>query len=469
MEIIVKNSFDKKYLLLTKHISEEGTVVEPRGKTTKEIRPVTIVFENPIKRIISLPGRNINPFFLVAEILWILSGKEDVETLSLFNENISQFSDDGFFFHGAYGSRLRHFGKSFEIKTSILNSVFENDVENDKKILLHLHKEKEEINIDQLKQIFLLLKKENNTRRAVASIWNPIQDLNKDSKDLPCNDLLMFKIRDNKLDLTVINRSNDLHWGLPTNYFQFSFILEVMSYCLGDEIEIGKQIHYIDSLHIYLDNPITERLLKENSEFLEYGSNLFFDDDENEITNIYEKRIEPVKFSLNENYLIYNNNEDLFEKTFSAIKDTYFCLENFETLFNTFFLKVKNENEDVDILEIFSSIFYKMFVWEIVKKKSVYLYSLVDFTFSYFLYKKAISLFYNKECNKKLFSFLLTRSIFSLFSVIQKDLRESGILFYINLITNRLEKLKDTEMKENIRTLISVLETLKKVSIFFKV
>ena len=72
-----------------------------------------------------------------------------------------------------------------------------------------------------------------NTRQAVISIWNPLLDLGVSTKDMPCNDMLMFKIRDKKLITTIQNRSNDLHLGLPTNIFQFSFMPELMSQCLN--------------------------------------------------------------------------------------------------------------------------------------------------------------------------------------------------------------------------------------------
>jgi thymidylate synthase len=69
-----------------------------------------------------------------------------------------------------------------------------------------------------------------------------------------CNDMLMYKIRDNELLCTIQNRSNDLHWGLPTNLFQFSFIGEIMSEILG--VQLGTQTHNSQSLHYYTSNQI---------------------------------------------------------------------------------------------------------------------------------------------------------------------------------------------------------------------
>jgi small nuclear ribonucleoprotein (snRNP)-like protein len=73
----------------------------------------------------------------------------------------------------------------------------------------------------------------------------------------------MLKIRDGKLITTVQNRSNDLHWGLPTNVFQFSFMTEIIAACLG--IELGTQTHNSQSLHVYDWNKIAETMLNAES------------------------------------------------------------------------------------------------------------------------------------------------------------------------------------------------------------
>jgi hypothetical protein len=69
----------------------------------------------------------------------------------------------------------------------------------------------------------------------------------------------MLKIRDGKLITTIGNRSNDLHWGLPTNIFQFSFLTELMAASLG--VELGTQTHNSQSLHIYEWNDIATKML----------------------------------------------------------------------------------------------------------------------------------------------------------------------------------------------------------------
>jgi thymidylate synthase len=178
MEFNITNSFSQDYLQILNNVEQLGKEVTPRGKKTLEIRPVSLIMSNPRKRMVTVAGREMNPFFLIVEALWILSGKEDVKTLLPYNSNIKQFSDDELFFHASYGRRLRHFGKSVYSNTQIEEINF---VEGQMKMVANDFKD-----LDQLKGIVQAIQKDKDTRQAVATIWNPLQDLNFVSKDIPC-------------------------------------------------------------------------------------------------------------------------------------------------------------------------------------------------------------------------------------------------------------------------------------------
>src|SRR5690606_39271094 len=145
--------------------------------------------------------------------LWIWAGRKDVAFLLPFNKRIAEFSDDGKVFHAPYGWRLRKWGLS--------TSEEPVEVTDSNKHAIQF--------IDQIKTSIQMISDDEITRRAVMSIWNPDFDLNHNGLDLPCNDLVELIVRDGKLNMTIANRSNDLHWGLPTNVFQFSWILELCS------------------------------------------------------------------------------------------------------------------------------------------------------------------------------------------------------------------------------------------------
>ena len=227
------------YLRATEDLLEKGEQVSPRGKLITELRPACLEFENPYNRVTFLEGRRINPFFQIAESLWILSGRADVEFLAKFNENIKQFSDDGKWFNAPYGERIRMWNKN-AAHNIIINPV------------------------DQLADVYRKLLHDKDTRQAVIVISNPMFDnakytIGESGKDISCNLVITFKIRRNKLHMTVFNRSNDLHWGVfGANLCQFSTLQEVLlSWLKADkypELEMGNYDQITDSLHIYLDD-----------------------------------------------------------------------------------------------------------------------------------------------------------------------------------------------------------------------
>jgi len=90
------------------------------------------------------------------------------------------------------------------------------------------------------------------------------EDLLSNSKDIPCNTTIYLKIRNTKLDITILNRSNDLFLGVPYNVFVF-YLLQVYIASAVD-CKIGTQTHYTDSLHLYEKHfHKVEKIIKNNS------------------------------------------------------------------------------------------------------------------------------------------------------------------------------------------------------------
>jgi thymidylate synthase len=187
------------------------------GDTLEIATPVSTVYERPCERVLFNEVRDANPFFFLHEALWMLGGRDDVESLTQFVKTMRNYSDDGKTFHAAYGHRWRsHFGR------------------------------------DQLVEIVTLLQRDPDSRRAVLQIWDTNSDLGTDSKDIPCNDLVFFKIRNNQLNMLVSNRSNDMIWGAyGANAVHFSFLQEYMAGMIG--CEVGTYTQVSDSFHVYKD------------------------------------------------------------------------------------------------------------------------------------------------------------------------------------------------------------------------
>tara|TARA_R100000479_G_scaffold30026_3_gene12036 strand:- start:1113 stop:2105 length:993 start_codon:yes stop_codon:yes gene_type:complete len=193
------------------------------GKVWELKDPITIKYLNPTHRVLLDSTRDCNPFFHLAEGLWMLAGRGDLKTMEYFVPRMSEFSDDGLSLWGAYGYRWRWmFGK------------------------------------DQIKLIINMLKRNPDDRRCVLQMWGTEQDLNHldgKGKDVPCNTQIYFKIRDGALRMTVTNRSNDLIWGcFGANVVHFSMLHEYMAAMIG--VEVGSYYHFTDNLHIYVDYPI---------------------------------------------------------------------------------------------------------------------------------------------------------------------------------------------------------------------
>jgi len=226
----VNGAFDEMVWLATEeHQARYWRSIAPRGQRTLElIEPMATCYSNPMERVLFHPQRDANPFFHFFEALWILAGRNDVAFLKQFNSNIASYSDDGAFFHGAYGFRLRKHFEGF-------NSV-----------------ECEYYAIDQISTVIEKLRADHTTRQAVLCIWDPGEDLNYKGKDTPCNDLIFLKVRDEKLEMRVCCRSNDAIWGAyGANVVQFSTLQEFIAGAVG--VGVGPYTQISDSFHIYTD------------------------------------------------------------------------------------------------------------------------------------------------------------------------------------------------------------------------
>lgn len=200
-------------------VQQHGEPAESRGMPTCRVPgPVLTVYENPCDRVLFDPIRDANPFFHLMEAMWLLSGSNKVNLPKAFMGNIDRFSDNGTTFHGAYGHRL--------------HSAF---------------------GFDQINRAVAMLKGCSDTRQVVLSIWNPATDLGFQTKDMPCNDMLMLDIVDGALNMTVCNRSNDVVWGAyGANAVQFSVLQEYIALLVN--VPVGRYVQMSNNYHIYEDN-----------------------------------------------------------------------------------------------------------------------------------------------------------------------------------------------------------------------
>lgn len=115
---------------------------------------------------------------------------------------------------------------------------------------LRLRVRKEQI-VDQVKQVVERLKKSPGTRRAVAVLWIPDVDGKKDSGQ-PCLISIDFKIRDGKLHLSGIMRSNDMYGAVPSNWYGLACLNKHVAKKVG--VEPGTVTTISHSAHVYAND-----------------------------------------------------------------------------------------------------------------------------------------------------------------------------------------------------------------------
>jgi thymidylate synthase len=97
------------------------------------------------------------------------------------------------------------------------------------------------------------LRADKDTRQAVLRFSLP-EHFWKGNKDMTCTLHGMFMIRDNKLNLTINMRSNDLMLGLVYDMPWFQLLMFKMKNELLDlypELEVGSYTHFVHNIHIY--------------------------------------------------------------------------------------------------------------------------------------------------------------------------------------------------------------------------
>jgi len=103
---------------------------------------------------------------------------------------------------------------------------------------------------DQLDFVIKMLKANPETRQAAISIYDGKEIINY-SNDTPCTYAVQFTILDNKLNMSVVMRSNDLWYGFCNDQYQFSSLQMLVAYELN--ISVGTYYHFAHNLHLYND------------------------------------------------------------------------------------------------------------------------------------------------------------------------------------------------------------------------
>ena len=195
-----------------KTISKHGR----RFADTRALFNIGFTMHRPQFNTISDEKRNWNLNYAKAEWEWYLSG----------DPNIKKLGD-------IYG-KIPPIWKRMADKEGYVNSNYGYQWQRNK----------------QLDYVIEKLKNEMHTRHAAISIYD-CKEHDKFDTDTPCTYAVQFTNVENRLNMCVTMRSNDLWYGFCNDQYQFSKLLELV--CKETGLDMGSYYHFAHNLHIYSD------------------------------------------------------------------------------------------------------------------------------------------------------------------------------------------------------------------------
>lgn len=229
MEMQIKT--EEELLYLYKTLEQHGTWTSPRGEKCLEIENFTYTC-NPFVRFNSFQGRNFNMAYLKREMAWYI--KADPHDLSIA-EHAAQWgkivlngklnSNYGSYWFGPHGIRF----------------------------------------------IQRILTQDPMSRRAVIPMYgSDVDHMDLEAKDVPCTLAIEFRLRNGKLNMRAIMRSQDILWGMANDLPTFSFLQEIMAQLLT--VEVGTLTVSVGSFHVYESRMNMFKAILDNSKYIPLDS-----------------------------------------------------------------------------------------------------------------------------------------------------------------------------------------------------
>ena len=103
---------------------------------------------------------------------------------------------------------------------------------------------------NQIDYVVAKLREQPNTRHAAISIYDA-KEFEQYRKDTPCTYAIQFTILNNKLNMSVYMRSNDIWYGFCNDQYQFSMLQKMIADRLS--IDVGWYYHHAHNMHLYND------------------------------------------------------------------------------------------------------------------------------------------------------------------------------------------------------------------------
>lgn len=206
--------FNKDFKNIIIDIKKNGQLSQPRDMKVRELTIDQREFD-PRFTIANFKSRKFNYKYFAGELAWYLMQDRDIDYISQFSGFWKHITNPG---------------------TNTINSNYGSLIFN-----------------DQLQWVLDSLKADKNTRQAIAFLNQPKYQF-EGNKDFVCTMYLNFFIRDNKLNMKVQMRSNDIFYGLTFDAPFFSFVYQHVLIELKNtypELDFGTYYHCADNIHFY--------------------------------------------------------------------------------------------------------------------------------------------------------------------------------------------------------------------------
>ncbi len=181
---------------------------------TKAMFNIGFQIDNPTNNIIRAPWRNWKHDYAKAEWRWYESGDRSVKKLGEL-----------------YGKVPAIWERMADVRGNV-NSNYGWQWER----------------LDQLDKVVAMLRRDPNTRQAAISIYDG-KEMYMYETDTPCTYAVQFTVVNNKLNMCVTMRSNDLWFGFCNDQYCFSELQKLVSE--ETNYEVGTYYHFAHNLHLY--------------------------------------------------------------------------------------------------------------------------------------------------------------------------------------------------------------------------
>ena len=103
---------------------------------------------------------------------------------------------------------------------------------------------------NQIDYVVGKLREQPKTRHAAISIYDA-KEFEQYRKDTPCTYAIQFTILNDKLNMSVYMRSNDIWYGFCNDQYQFSMLQKMIADILS--IDVVWYYHHAHNMHLYND------------------------------------------------------------------------------------------------------------------------------------------------------------------------------------------------------------------------